>query len=244
MTLALPSTVAGTADVVRFNWPKYVGAAALLPIAALVASLGLPSPVIAAVWLVSGAGLLWTTTSLAATWWVYDHRRVYDSIARDLVDIGDWASLHAGFDASTPVLTSRIGRPPVHVVALSGHAGPSLRRARGAAPSPSTITGAVNGLPMESATLTTMFATFAAHEVRDHRDQEQLFAELHRVLRPGGRLVLAEHHRDLANFAVYGPGAFHFQSAHRWTALADGSGFTLESDTKITPFVRRVVWRR
>ena len=67
-----------------------------------------------------------------------------------------------------------------------------------------------------TSTLDSVFVTFAAHEIRDRAAQRELFGELRRVLRPDGRLIVTEHLRDIANVAVYGPGAFHFQPAGTW----------------------------
>ncbi|MEZ5164943.1 MAG: hypothetical protein R2695_00080, partial [Acidimicrobiales bacterium] len=68
--------------------------------------------------------------------------------------------------------------------------------------------------------------------------------ELRRVLRPDGRLIVTEHLRDIANVAVYGPGAFHFQPAGTWIDRAAEAGFELASDVSITPFVHRMLWNR
>ena len=48
----------------------------------------------------------------------------------------------------------------------------------------------------------------------------------------------------LANFAVYGPGAMHFQPLATWQARAVEAGLSIDSTTAITPFVHRMVCRR
>jgi ubiquinone/menaquinone biosynthesis C-methylase UbiE len=89
-----------------------------------------------------------------------------------------------------------------------------------------------------------VFLTFAVHEVRDVDDQRALFADIHRVLRPDGRLVVTEFGRDVANAAVYGPAILHFQAAAVWRQRAGEAGFGPAVETAITPFVRRFVWTR
>ena len=237
-------TVAGTAKVVRFNWPKYVAAAAVLAAAGVATGVGIGDRARTLLWLVAGLGAGWALTSLVATWWVYDHRRVYDRVADDLGDVGEWASVHAGFDDATANLARSVGRPPSAVVELAMVASASLRRARGDAPPVPAAPGAPDSLPLAAASTDTIFVTFAAHEIRDLAEQRSFFGELGRALRPGGRLVVTEHLRDLANAAVYGPGALHFQPASVWTERAAAAGFTCELDTSITPFVHRLVWRR
>jgi SAM-dependent methyltransferase len=236
-------TVAGTAKVVRFNWPKYVVVVGLVVAGGLAPVLGFPTLMVVGLGAVAAAGLIWTATSLLATWWVYDHRRVYDRIAVGIERVGSWASVHAGFDDATSNLAATIGSASQAVVALPVAASPSLRRAR-AGEAQRALVGAVDALPLPTASADSIFVTFAAHEIRDRDDQRALFGELRRALRPGGRLVVTEHLRDLANVAAFGPGAFHFQPASTWHHRAEEAGFDLETDRSITPFVHRMVWRR
>ena len=92
--------------------------------------------------------------------------------------------------------------------------------------------------------LDSVFVTFAAHEVRDTAGQRALFTTMGRALRPGGQLIVTEHPRDAANFAVYGPGALHFQPLATWHARAAEAGLTQTGQMSITPFVKQVVFRR
>ena len=71
-----------------------------------------------------------------------------------------------------------------------------------------------------------------------------MYAELHRVLKPNGKLVLVEHMRDLPNFMAYGPGFLHFLGRAEWLRLARGAGFEINHDLRVTPFVRVFVLRR
>jgi hypothetical protein len=227
-----------TVKVIRFNWPKYAGVLAIVLAAAASTVLGAPLPVRAALWLACLPGVGWTASSLVATYWVYDHRSVYRRLTTGLGDLGEWAAVHAGFDDSVPALISSIGRSPVAVTEVAGPAGPSLRRAR------ALTRGTVSAAALAAVSADSIFVTFAAHEVRGLADQRALFGELRRALRPGGRLVITEHARDLANFAVYGPGAMHFQALATWFARAAEAGLSIESDTSITPFIHRLVCRR
>jgi hypothetical protein len=188
---------------------------------------------------VCAPGVAWTLTSLAATWWVYDHRKVYERLTAGLPKVGEWAAVHAGFDDSLPALRAAIAQPPAIVAEIALSPGASLRRAR--KPSRHSAAGA---LSVPASSLDSIFVTFAAHEVRDTAGQRALFTALQRALRPGGRLIITEHSRDAANFAVYGPGALHFQPLATWRARAAEAGLTETSQASITPFVRRVVFQR
>jgi SAM-dependent methyltransferase len=234
----------GTRQVVRFNWPKYgvVLLAALGAIAAVVA--GRSPLLIAVLLLVAVPGLVWSVTSLVATWWVYDHRDVYGAIAEGLGEVGEWANVHAGLDDGTPVLVAALAVQPAAVIELAVPPGPTLRRARDLQPSTRPAGSAVDRLPGADGSLDTVFVTFAAHEVRAVEDQRALFAELGRLLRPGGRLVLAEHVVDLPNLLVFGPAAFHFRAARVWRARAAEAGLVPVGVCRLTPFVRRLLWSR
>jgi hypothetical protein len=228
-----------TAKVIRFNWPKYLGALAL-PTAALTAgAAGAPGWIRWPLWAACVPGGVWTLTSLAATWWVYDHRKVYQQLTAGLPDAGEWAAVHSGFDDSVPALRASIGRPPATVAQIPVSPGASLRRARKVSEHSAT-----DGLLLSASSLDSIFVTFAAHEVRDTPGQRALFCVLRRALRPGGRLIVTEHSRDAANFAVYGPGALHFQPLGTWQTRAVEAGLTQASQMSLTPFVTRVVFQR
>ena len=95
-------------------------------------------------------------------------------------------------------------------------------------------------LPQSDNCLDCIFLFFSAHEIRDADLRLQFFQELHRVLRVGGRVLLAEHPRDAMNFMAFGPGFFHFWPRAQWRKLARTSGFQISREFAITPFVR--VW--
>jgi SAM-dependent methyltransferase len=230
-----------TWKVIRFNWPKYLAVLALVVAAFAAADSGAPTGIRFLLWAVCLPGCGWALTSIAATWWSYDYAKVYERLADGVPGPGTWAAVHAGFDDSVPALRVALGCPPATVAEVSLRPGPSLRRARKLAVA-GLLSRPVDSLPTGS--LDTLFVTFAAHEVRDRAGQRALFAVLRLALRPGGRLIITEHTRDAANFAVYGPGALHFQSLGTWHKRAAEAGLTRESQARIAPFITRVVYRR
>lgn len=228
-----------TTKVIRFNWPKYLGPLAIATAALVADEAAAPGWIRYLLWAVFVPGGVWTVTSIAATWWVYDHRKVYERLTAGLPDVGVWAAVHAGFDDSVPALRAAIGRPPATVAEITISPGASLRRARRL-----SRRFTADGLLLTARSLDSIFVTFAAHEVRDTAGQRALFTALQRALRPGGRLIVTEHSRDAANFAVYGPGALHFQPLATWYARAGEAGLTETNHLSITPFVRQVVFVR
>ena len=53
--------------------------------------------------------------------------------------------------------------------------------------------------------------------------------------------MVVEHLRDPFNFAVFGPGAFHFLSRRNWVESTKPAGLVVLSEQRITPFVHAFV---
>jgi SAM-dependent methyltransferase len=236
--------VTGTALIVALNWPKLVVAGAS-SVGGVVLALLTPSPALALLaWVGAGLALYGIVAALAVSWWVYDHSDLHDW--RWLAPLlphgaGRWALVHAGFDDTGPRLPAALGGTAAAVVDLSPwlpDPAPSLRRARRRSPAPPTDVPAPEALPFDDAACDTVLLVFAAHEVRDRRQRDRLFAELRRVLRPDGRVVLVEHLRDAPNVVAFGPGALHFQGRRTWLDAAAGAGLVLAGETGKTCFVR------
>jgi SAM-dependent methyltransferase len=242
---------AGVGRMVRFNWPDYALASAAVPALSAAArwrGLGIVPRIAAA----AGAGLAawWTGASLVAGWWIYDRSALYRwTWVTSLLPAVPrrWANITAGFDESTDVLRSLLGSDgtaidlfdPVRMTEASIH------RARAARPpAEGTVPGTPARLPLGDASLDAAFVIFAAHELRERGDRAALFAELARVVRVGGSVVVVEHPRNAANLLAFGPGAFHFFVTAEWQTLARSAGFELHGRRSMTPFVGALVLSR
>lgn len=233
--------MSGVARMVRYNWPTYAGAAAALLVVA-----ALPWPW----WLLAVPGAAGVVVSLVATWWVYDHSRLYDW--RWTLDLlpppRRYAVVSTGLDEISGTLRTLLpGAEPTvvdcydPVVMTEG----SVRRARRLNPPPDgALRGGPAALPVAAGAQDAVFLAFAAHELRVPAQRQALFAEVARVLRPGGHLVLVEHCRGLATVAAYGPGAWHFYPRREWLRLARGARLTLAAEAGMTPLVRALVFQR
>lgn len=239
-------------QIVRFNWPFYATAAAVVTAGALVIP-RLPLIAWARYPLYGALGLvaLWLVASLAVSWIVYDRSRLmdWDWVLQALgFSPSSWINIHAGHDESTPALRTMFPGAPGRVFDIYDPAEmtePSIARARRLAPHRIGAERAdYRRLPVSKGTVDAAMLLLSAHELRSEDARGALFAELRRVLGPGGRVVVAEHLRDWANFLAFGPGFLHFHSRRTWLRCFARHRFDVHCEFSITPFVRVFVLRR
>lgn len=240
---AMRKPLQGVTNIIRFNWPFYALAATALADAGLVSIFS------------EGPWRFWASilticvavpvmVSLMVSAYVYDLSGLYDFHWLDdilLKKDGSFANINAGFDETTSIL--RLRYPSAHVASYdfydpTYHTEPSIHRARLAYPAaPDAITITTAHIPAQANSLDAIFLLFAAHEIRDAGERERFFGECHRVLRPGGQVIVLEHLRDTANFAAYNIGFFHFLPLRSWLSAFQVTGFTLTRQQRINPFV-------
>ena len=242
----------GLKQIVRFNWPFYAAAiagAAITPIAA--AQLPLPWVPRALADAVAALAALWIVASLAASWIVYDCSRLmeWDWVLQAVgFSPKSWINLHAGLDESTPALRAMFKDASGRVFDIFDAremTEPSIRRARALARNEVAADAAdFRHLPLETGSIDVATLMLSAHELRSDTARSALFTELRRVLGPGGRVIVAEHLRDWANFLAFGPGFLHFHSRRTWALCFSRHRFDIHREFSITPFVRVFVLRR
>ena len=121
----------------------------------------------------------------------------------------------------------------------------SIRRARTLfPPTAGTLVARFDQWPLADCSGEVVFALLAIHELRSEPERAKWFAEACRCLAAGGRVVVAEHVRDLANFVAFGPGFLHFHSPAAWQRSWETGGLRLEDSFRVTPFVRVFVLKR
>jgi SAM-dependent methyltransferase len=260
----------GVRQIVRFNWPLYAIAAATLAGAPpVIRHLPFSSAARHALYAATGLAGLWVVTSLVASWIVYDRSPLmrWDWLPRALgFQPNAWINIHAGLDESTPALGAILGaargrvfdmfdpremtEPSITRARLRrGKPAVSLRelrRGKPEAPGNALLPEPVDfhRLPLATGTIEAALLLLSAHELRSDEARRALFTELRRVLGPGGRVVVAEHLRDAANFLAFGPGVLHFHSRRTWTRCFARTRFDIHAEFPITPFVRVFVLRR
>lgn len=228
--------------ILRLNWQMYVKAAVFT--AAGVALAGqFDGSIRLAILLAVASSTFWTATSLAASWWIYDRSHIYE-LAWLPTSPGHWLNLHNGLDGIDRTLRTRYpscAGDTLDIFDPHEMTEPSIRAARRQLGHPPARAN-WRYLPSSNQNYDTVFVVFTAHEFRRAEARERLFIEIQRVLRDTGRVVLVEHLRDAGNFAVFGPGAFHFLSRRAWIRSTSPAGLVMLSEQRITPFVRAFVF--
>jgi SAM-dependent methyltransferase len=244
--------IRGVRQIVRFNWPFYAVAIAAVAIAPpAIARLAVPAAVRFALYAATALAGIWVLTSLAASWIVYDRSPLmrWDWLPRALgFTPGAWINIHAGVDESTPTVRALFGAARGRVFDMFSARDTterSIAQARRLARN-EIVAEPVDfrHLPVEKGSIEAALLLLSAHELRTDEARIALFTELRRVLGPGGRVVVAEHLRDAANFLAFGPGFLHFHSRRTWTRCFSRTRFDIHREFTITPFVRVFVLRR
>ncbi len=239
------SRFSGLSRVILFNWPLY--AVALSVVIGLLTVALLPSVdilVSRVTLLILAFVLLQTFASLIASHWVYDLSplRDWSWLAKCVGEPQRIVLVHAGYDETGGKL-ARIF-PSSEILTVDFYSAlerrePSIVRAQKFFPSHTApIATSLSEWPIASQSVDLVLVAFAAHEVRNHEKRVVLFKEMRRVLNGNGHVILVEHLRDTANFIAYGVGAFHFLSNTDWLKCTEGAELLMQTQFKITPFVR------
>ena len=185
-----------------------------------------------------------TALSLAAAAWIYDLSGLYwfDWLhAFDLPPCGHFVNIHAGFDESSAALQARFPDARLTVFDFfdpAQHTERSILQARRAYPAyPGTVAVKTNAILLPDQSTAVVFLLFAAHEIRNDNERAAFFRELARILQPGGKIIMAEHLRDIPNFTIWNLGAFHFLSRATWLRTFDEAGLSITGRRKHTPFI-------
>jgi len=232
--------------IARLNWPFYAVAAGVV-VLALVGVVGFAAPVVRSgcALLVAGAGYF-LLGSLGVSHLVYDRSNLYRwrwlDRALGGVARGRTAYCHAGYAEAVEEL--RVASVAGEWVVLDHYeegrmTESSIKRARRICPvARDTVVAPFNAWPLAAGSLDVVFGILAIHELRSHGERVEWFAEARRCLKPGGRVVIAEHTRDLSNFLAFGPGFLHFHSCGSWRRSWQAAGFQRVDEFRVTPWVR------
>ncbi len=236
----------GMMTILRFNWPFYV-AAIMVTVLAAAGIFAMEGG-----WWKIGCGLAlagalyFLIISSGVSHWVYDRSDLYrwKWLGRVLGEnkIERAIFCHAGFDEASENLREHF--PGCAWVVLDHYdetrmSEPSIRRARRLFPPTSqTRAAAFDRWPAHDESADAVLGLLAIHELRSEDERAAWFAEARRCLHPGGRVVIAEHTRDLANFLAFGPGFLHFHSAASWRRSWERANLDMVESFRVTPWIR------
>ncbi len=232
--------------ILRFNWPLYLAAALVL----LASTTGSFMTLSVALKLACGAAAACSTyfifISLGVSHLIYDRSDLYRWRWMERAFQGMTPQhivfCHAGFDEASQILKDKL--PPADWRVLDHFdphhmSEPSILRARRLfPPTPETVASPYDRWPVESGSMDAVIALLAIHEFRSEAERTAWFGEARRCLKSGGRIILAEHVRDFANFAAFGPGFFHFHTRTNWRRCWEEAGLQASDEFRITPWVR------
>jgi SAM-dependent methyltransferase len=236
----------GMLTIARLNWPFYAAAAVLL-IASLWGCGRFAAPPFQLVCALTVAGSAYFVVgSLGVSHWVYDRSDLYrwKWLERALAGAKRDRMIfcHAGFDETSEALQGVSGSADWLVLDHFDETRmteASIRRARQLfPPRPGTLPAPFDQWPAATESSDVIFGLLAVHEFRSEPERTAWFSEAKRCLRPGGRIVLAEHTRDLANFLAFGPGFLHFHSPASWRRCWERAGLRALNEFRVTPWVR------
>lgn len=237
----------GVWNIIRFNRHFYILAAALVA-GSLLAAHYFNSPFSTLAVIISCLVAVTTLVSLAISLYIYDLSGLYNLNWLNVLPATAppiLVNINAGFDETSALL--QLKYPDASLIVYDfydpqKHTEVSIKRARRAYPAfNGTVQISTAAIPLPDNYTDVVFLIFAAHEIRDKAGRDQFFGELNRVLKPGGKVVLLEHLRDVPNFMAYNLGFFHFMSRAAWLSTFATTGFNIACETKFTPFITNFV---
>jgi hypothetical protein len=237
--------------VIRFNWHFF--AIALVSCIAAIGLMVVVESLAVRLLLAAGIGLAvyFMVASVMAAYCVYDASDLYRLHwwpARCMTAAPEHAVLvHAGFDPASAAILAKFPRLQLRVLDFFDPATTtetSIQRAHRLNPAAGSEERiAPDSWPVASGSQDVVFALSAAHELRKPEQRAALFREARRVLRDGGKVIVIEQLRNLANFACFGVAAFHFLARRTWYQSFMSARLTVSDEFHITPFMTAFVLR-
>jgi ubiquinone/menaquinone biosynthesis C-methylase UbiE len=232
----------GVLNIIRFNWHFYAFSASIIVFIFLIQHYLISSGVTAGIFaFLIGCSII---ISLVVSSYIYDFSDLYklswlsglQSDKKERI-----ININAGFDETSILLKQKFENCELFVADFynsTKHTEVSIRRARKVYPPfPNTIQVSTTHLPVQDNSTDKVFNFLSAHEIRNEEERITFFRELHRVVKPTGKVIVTEHLRDTANFLAYNIGFFHFHSKATWLKTFRLSGFEVSKEIKTTPFI-------
>lgn len=232
----------GLINIISFNRHFYM-AALLIVLLLLCGIVFLPSLRLW-LWLALAIVVLPLFLSLFVSHFIYDRSGFYQLAWLNAFQLNSpWqiANVTAGFDETSWLIQKKFPQATLRVFDFYNaerHTETSIERARKKGwVHPLTEQIDTGHLPVEAGSIDLVIAIFSLHEIRDHSERVGFLAELADSLRPGGKIIVVEHGRDLANFLAYNIGFFHFHSKKEWEDSFREAMLSIRKRSRFTPFI-------
>lgn len=178
---------------------------------------------------------------LAVSWYVYDLSGLYRLNWVTLPPNPVIANINAGFDEISSLLHIKFTGAQMHVFDFydpAKHTEVSIKRAREAYPPyPGTQNTTTAAIALDDDCADAVFLFLSAHEIRNKEERVMFFSEARRIVKPGGKIYVTEHLRDIPNLLAYNMGFFHFHSKSAWLETFRLSGLQVTEAIKNNPFI-------
>ncbi len=178
-------------------------------------------------------GLIMLAYSLVGLYRMYGHpARQY---VRRLLELGDVrgpvavADLHIGTYRHAYALADALPEATITTVDVWNVKGPPAEHAiqdvRDLEPPPThhprirALRADEFALPLPDASFDVVVLGFGTHEIPNDGPLQKVFAEVRRVLKPGGKVLMFEHGYDFHNYLIFGPVINHVTRKDQWLAL-------------------------
>jgi len=197
-------------------------------------------------WLILAAFLYGLIMPLIVSAYVYDFSGYYKlnwlkDLIREDKSVEMIVNINAGFDETSFIIRKKFPQSDLKVFDFYNakrHTEPAIKRARKVSlVYPNTQQMESNSIPLADKSVDIIFLLSAAHEIRSHQEKIQFLKECFRLCRPGGKIIMVEHLRDLPNFLAFTVGFTHFFSRAIWKNAFKQAGFSSFRETKFTAFM-------
>jgi hypothetical protein len=238
--------------IAGYSWPLYAAAAIGIGIGLSVLFFPASPMALRRIAVVGIAVAVWyACASFLAFHWMFDRSELLSGrwLREEYPHLpGRWAQINAGLEETTLPVDEVFPGAEGKMLDLYDPdvmTEPAVTRARQhRADVAANTTAQPESLPVENEWADLVVVTLAAHEIRDSKKRASFFQELHRIVSPQGKVIVAEHLRDCAAALAFGPGMWHFYPRQEWLRLGELAKLELERERRITPFVRVFVYRR
>ena len=236
-----------TRSYVRNRWPMYATLYGVCILALVVLSIGLVTGWLALVPLALAAFLVATYFLVTTVWAAHLAYDVMDPLSilyeqsnatQDL----DIANIELGRRDTSIWLARHLTTGTVAAIDVynpESNTSMPLRRARLRAEHPpsdprlSWIDGSITLLPLSDRSVSCVFLTEVLSEFWQESEREGLLREIHRVLEPDGRVLLAEPIRSQTSLLLWLPEAYDAVTAADWKALLTRCGFDVRREKDV-----------